>query len=104
MAISRPSVLSDEDRDAIIEAMRHHGAKMTVQDPRLTQLQTWVLAAVGTGVLGLGAALVTKVNTLNETMVRYITVQEYSSRSLESHMLELNDHEIRLTRIEATKK
>ena len=103
MNLTRPNQLTEADRDAIIEAMKEHGAQMTVQDPRFNQIRDWILSAVGAGILALGGYLVHSVDTLNQTMVKYITIQEYNTKALEVHTAELMDHDIRLTRIEAKK-
>lgn len=82
MSITRPSTLTPEEMDRLLENLANRGARITMTDPRVTSVQTWVISSVGIGLIGLGGYLVNSVNRLNETMTRVVTQNEYRDRQM----------------------
>jgi hypothetical protein len=52
---TRPPAITQAQIDAIIAALqRPGGANVNVSDPRVSQVQTWILGVVGIGLIGAG--------------------------------------------------
>lgn len=77
MSITRPSTLSPEEMDRLLERLANTGARITMLDPRVTSAQTWVLASIGTVIVGMGGWGIKSINDLNQTMTRVVTQNEY---------------------------
>lgn len=86
MSITRPPTLSPEEMDRLLANLTDRGARITMTDPRVTSVQTWVLSSIGIAFIGLGGWLISSVNTLNETMMRVVTQNEYRDRQLTDAM------------------
>lgn len=73
---TRPSSLTPEDVEKIVQAMTRRGASISMTDARFTAVQTWLLTAIGISIIGLGTWLINTVNELNITMTRVVTQNE----------------------------
>ena len=91
--ISRPSVLTKSDIDRLLTAIENRGGNINISDPRVTQIQTYVISCVGIVLLGLGGWLVNSINTLNTTMQRVVTTNEYTVKAIDDHTRRLEDLE-----------
>lgn len=77
MSITRPPTLTPEEMDRLLERLANRGAQISMVDPRVTSLQTWILSTIGVSILGLAGWGVQSINNLNTTMTRVLTQNEY---------------------------
>lgn len=87
--ISRPSTLSQEEMEKLIERLANHGAQITMADPRVTSIQTWLLATIGVAIVGGIGWGVKSINDLNQTVTRVVTQNEYRDdriNRIETHL------------------
>lgn len=75
--ITRPPTLSPEEMDKLMERLATHGAHITMSDPRVTSIQTWLLATIGVSLVGGIGWGVKSINDLNQTVTRVVTQNEY---------------------------
>lgn len=103
MSITRPSSLSPEEMDKLLERLANQGAKITMLDPRVTGAQAWTLATIGLTLVGVGGWGIKSINDLNTTMTRVVTQNEYRDQQLqrvEDHVKVLDDRIVVLERAE----
>lgn len=101
MGITRPSSLSQEDMDKLMERLANHGAKITMLDPRVTGAQAWALATIGLTLVGVGSWGIKSINDLNQTMTRVVTQNEYRDaqvQRIEDHVRVLDERVVTLER------
>src|SRR5688572_1526162 len=87
--ITRPSTLSQEEMEKLIERLANHGAQITMADPRVTSIQTWLLATIGVAIVGGIGWGVKSINDLNQTVTRVVTQNEYRDdriNRIETHL------------------
>ena len=77
MSITKPATLTQEEMDRLLERLANHGARITMVDPRVTSVQTWILSTIGVSIVGLAAWGIKSINDLNQTMTRVVTQNEY---------------------------
>lgn len=77
MSITRPSAITPEELEKLVERMSRNGASITLTDPRVTSVQTWFLTTIGLTLVGLGGWGIKSINELNQTMTRVVTQNEY---------------------------
>lgn len=77
MSITRPSTLTPEEMDKLLERLANSGARITMADPRVTTVQTWILTTIGLTLVSLAGWGVKSINDLNQTMTRVLTQNEY---------------------------
>lgn len=77
MSITRPSTLSQEEMDRLLEKLANHGARITMVDPRVTSVQTWILSTIGVAIVGLAGWGIKSINDLNRTMTIVVTQNGY---------------------------
>lgn len=75
--ITRPPTLSQEEMERLIERLANHGARITMADPRVTSIQTWLLATIGVSLVGGIGWGVKSINDLNQTVTRVVTQNEF---------------------------
>lgn len=75
--ITRPPTLSPEEMDKLLERLANSGARITMADPRVTSIQTWLLATIGVSLVGGIGWGVKSINDLNQTVTRVVTQNEY---------------------------
>jgi hypothetical protein len=88
MSITRPPTLTPEEMDRLLERLADRGAKITMVDPRVTSVQTWILATIGMSVIGLAGWGIQSINNLNTTMTRVLTQNEYR----DDHVARIEQH------------
>lgn len=81
--ITRPSTLSPEEMDRLMERLSNSGARITMQDPRVTSLQTWTLVTMGTIAIGVGAWGIKSINDLNQNMAMMLLRYDYDSKRVD---------------------
>lgn len=101
MSFTRPSSLSPEEMDKLMERLANHGAKITMLDPRVTGAQAWVLATIGITLVGVGGWGIKSINDLNQTMTRVVTQNEYRDaqvQRIEDHVRILDQRVVAVER------
>lgn len=101
MSFTRPSSLSPEEMDKLMERLANHGAKITMLDPRVTGAQAWVLATIGITLVGVGGWGIKSINDLNQTMTRVVTQNEYRDaqvQRIEDHVRILDQRVVAIER------
>lgn len=94
--ISRPPTLSQEEMERLIERLANNGARITMADPRVTSIQTWLMAAIGASLVGGVGWGVKSINDLNVTVARVVTQNENRDDRIgrvERHV-EIVDHRV----------
>lgn len=104
MSDTKPSALSSNDINRIVEALQTHGAQIAIQDPRVSSAQNWLLATIGGAIILVGAWLIKSVNELNTTMAEVVTTNRYFSKNIEDNRADIRDHAHRLDVLEAQRK
>lgn len=79
--------------ELILERLANSGAKITMTDPRVTSMQTWVLSSIGTALIALVGWGVISINELNTTMTRVVTSNEYRDITVAELKLRVGDLE-----------
>lgn len=69
--------MSEEERRRILERMSSSGATVTIYDPRVSQVQNWLIGIVGVGILVALGWLATSVDKLNRNFERITVTLEY---------------------------
>lgn len=72
MPITRPSTLTPEEMDKLLDRLANTGAKLTMTDPRVSAIHNWLLASIGGILILVGGWTISSVNTLNQTMVKVV--------------------------------
>lgn len=56
MSETKPGALSQREIEIIerVASLLKHGGNVTVSDPRVSQVQTWIIGLVGAGLVGAG--------------------------------------------------
>lgn len=86
---TRTPVITEDQLQRIIQALERSGASVNVSDPRVSQVQTWILGLVGMGLIGAGAWVGQSIGTLSTTVASAVaTITQYGET--------LKDHEERL--------
>lgn len=97
--ITRPSTLSPEEMDRLLEKLANHGARITMVDPRVTSVQTWILSTIGVSIVGLAGWGIKSINDLNQTMTRVVTQNEYRDdhvKRIEQHLQAVDSRVVNL--------
>lgn len=101
MSITKPSTLTQEEMDKLLERLANHGARITMVDPRVTSVQNWMLGTIGVAMLGLAGWGIQSINALNNTMTRVLTQNEYRDahvQRIEQHLETVDSRVIGLER------
>lgn len=93
---TRTPVITEEQLQRIITAMQRHGASVNVSDPRVSQVQTWILGLVGMGLIAAGAWVAQSISTLSTTVTAAVA-------RLDQYGTTLEDHEQRIRHQERTR-
>ena len=99
--ITPPPTLSPEELDKLLERLADRGARITMQDPRVTSLQTWLLTSIGGVLVILAGWGIKSINDLNQTMTRVVTSNEYRDQWLgrvERHVESVDSRVVELER------
>lgn len=83
MSITRPPTLTPEEMDRLMERLANHGARITMVDPRVTSVQTWILSTIGVSIVGLAAWGIKSINDLNQNMTAMLVRYEYDTKRVE---------------------
>lgn len=97
--ITRPSVLTPEDLRKIADALASSGARISMEDKRVSSVQTWVLATIGVTLVGVGGWGIRSIDELNKTMTKVVTANEYrdaQANRMERHLETLDGRVVNL--------
>lgn len=83
MTITRPSTLTAEEMEKLLEKLVNRGASITMVDPRVTSVQNWVLGTIGLTLIGVGGWGVKSINDLNQTMTIVVTQNAYRDKQVQ---------------------
>jgi hypothetical protein len=89
MSITRPPTLSADEMDKLLERLANSGARITMADPRVTSVQTWLLSSIGAALIVLAGWGIRSIDELNQTMIKVVTQNEYrdaQARRMEAHI------------------
>lgn len=89
MTITRPSTLTPQEMDALIQRLHHQGAKITMLDPRVTSAQTWLLTTVGLAMVGFLGWNIQSIQTLNQTLAVLMEQNKYRDTQIAEIRLEM---------------
>lgn len=81
--ITRPPTLSQEEMDKLMERLANSGARITMQDPRVTSAQTWILVSIGTAGIAVAGWGIKSISDLNQNMATMLTRYEYESKRMD---------------------
>jgi hypothetical protein len=81
MPITRPSTLTPEEMEKLLERIANSGAKLTMTDPRVSAVHNWLLATIGGIIIIIGGWTITSINDLNNTMVQVIEQNKNADRT-----------------------
>jgi len=101
MSITRPSTLSQEEMDKLLERLADRGASITMLDPRVTSTQTWILVTIGAVGISVAGWGIKSINDLNQTMIRVVTQNEYRDehvKRIETHLESVDGRVVTLER------
>lgn len=94
------SPLTAEEIEKIVERLGNRGARITMQDPRVSATQNWLLAGIGIAVMTIGTWLITSVNELNKGLAIVIQQNAYSERVNAAQDNRLDNYDQRLRTVE----
>lgn len=100
MTITRPSTLTEEEMNKLMQGLADRGAKITMADPRVTSVQTWIMLAVGAAFITVGTFIISSVNELNKNMAIVIQQNAYAQRTNDAQDARLNIYDDRLRSVE----
>lgn len=83
MSITRPSTLTPEEMDKLMERLANSGARISMTDPRVTSLQTWVMVTIGAVGISVAGWGVKSINDLNQNMAAMLIRYEYDTKRVE---------------------
>lgn len=86
---TRPATITEDQLQRILAAMQARGANVNVTDPRVSQVQTWILGLVGMGLIAAGCWVAQSIRTLSSTV-------SASVQRLDQYGSTLADHEARI--------
>lgn len=84
MPITRPSTLTQEEMDKLLERLANTGAKLTMTDPRVSAIHNWLLASIGGVLIIVGGWTISSINSLNQTMVKVVEQNRTAERTNEA--------------------
>lgn len=69
--------------EKLLERLANNGARITMQDPRVTSMQTWLLVTIGGIAIAVGAWGIKSINDLNQNMAMMLLRYDYDNRRME---------------------
>lgn len=86
---TRSPVITEEQLSRLVHALQRSGASVSVSDPRVSQVQTWILGLVGAGLVAAGIWVGQSINVLSTTLASAVA-------RLDQYGTTLADHEQRI--------
>jgi cytochrome c-type biogenesis protein CcmH/NrfF len=94
------SPLTQEEIEKIVERLGNRGARITMQDPRVSATTNWLLAAIGVTFITVGGWLISSVNELNKGLATVIQQNAYAQRVNDAQDNRLDSYDERLRSVE----
>lgn len=94
------SPLTAEEIEKIVERLGNRGARITMQDPRVSATTNWLLAAIGLIVITVGGWLITSVNELTNAVAVLVQQNAYSDKVNAAQDNRLDNYDQRLRAVE----
>lgn len=79
---TRRPVIAPEEVEKLVKALEARGGSVTIQDPRVSQVQTWLIGLVGTGAVIAMGWMANSIDNLNRTVERNNAQLEYMDRRI----------------------
>ena len=80
---TRPPVLSTADIERIVHALsKRGGANVSIQDPRVSQVQMWIFGLVGAGIVGAALWVANSISDLKVVAERQTVLIEQLERRI----------------------
>jgi hypothetical protein len=91
---TRPAITEEQLQRLVqsIERMRSEG-NVSLTDPRVSQVQTWILGLVGMGLIAAGCWVAQSISTLSSTVAASVQRLDQYGTTLEDHEQRLRDQE-----------
>jgi len=92
---TRPPAITEEQLQRLlqsIERMRSEG-NVSLTDPRVSQVQTWILGLVGMGLIAAGCWVAQSIGTLSSTVSASVQRLDQYGTTLQDHEQRLRDQE-----------
>lgn len=95
---TRPSAITEEQLNRLLQDVRRMleqrgGGGITVTDPRVSQVQTWILGLVGMGLIAAGCWVGQSINVLSTSVAAAVLRLDQQDKTQD-------DHEARLRSLE----
>jgi predicted Zn-dependent protease len=90
---TRPAITEEQLQRLIAAIQRSGGAHVEVSDPRVSQVQTWILGLVGVGVIAAGGWVAQSISTLSQTVSTAVTRLDQQDETQRDHEQRLRDLE-----------
>lgn len=92
---TRPPAITEEQLQRLERALSalRAGGNVSVTDPRVSQVQTWILGLVGVGVISAGVWVGQSINTLSSTVAGAVSRLDQYGATLQDHEQRLRDQE-----------
>lgn len=74
--------MTEAEIERIVAAIGKRGANVNIQDPRVSQVQTWLIGLVGAGAIVAMGWMANSIDSLNRTMERNNVQLEYMERRI----------------------
>jgi hypothetical protein len=76
--------MTEEDVNRLARILERRGGTVTVQDPRVDLVRTWLIGMVGTAIVGSMLWLANSVDSLNRNFAGMAAWKEYVDQRLEN--------------------
>jgi hypothetical protein len=74
--------MSEEDVNRLAKILERRGGTVSIQDPRVSQIQTWLIGLVGLGIILSLGWLATSVDSLNRNFAGIAVWKDYVDQRL----------------------
>lgn len=80
--ITRPSAMTEEDVNKLARILERRGGTVSIQDPRVSQFQNWLIGLIGLGIIMALGWLASSVDNLNRNFAGMAVWKEYTDQRL----------------------
>ena len=91
--ITRPAAISEEDVNRLAKILERRGGTMTIQDPRINQVQNWLIGLVGAGMISAMLWLANSVDNLNKNFAGMSVWKDYTEHRVADNEKRIRDLE-----------
>lgn len=90
---TRTPAITEEQLQRLLAAIQRSGANVNLSDPRVSQVQTWILGLVGIGLIAAGGWVGQSISTLSTAVAAAVLRLDQQDKTQD-------DHEARLRSLE----